>query len=119
MKKLCIEFKSYKYCLVETGSSFSRSFEPLIKAERAGIPYLIIYLFEPSRIEYPDTSQRHLQFVYHSIGNLNKVLSEFNRRVELFYGEAVDVFKYLIKDFRYNFCVQLPRKWNTSLLGTR
>ena len=49
---------------------------PLKKAERAGIPYLIIYLFEPSRIEYPDTSHRHLQFVYHSIGNLNKVLSK-------------------------------------------
>ena len=72
---------------------------PLKKAERAGIPYLIIYLFEPSRIEYPDTSHRHLQFAYHSIGNLNKVLSQFNRRVDLFYAEAIDVFKYLIKDF--------------------
>ena len=72
---------------------------PLKKAERAGIPYLIIYLFEPSRIEYADTSHRHLQFVYHSIGNLNKVLSQFNRRVDLFYAEAIDVFKYLIKDF--------------------
>ena len=63
---------------------------PLLKAERAGIPYLIIYLFEPSRIEYPDTSQRHLQFAYNSIDNLNTVLSEFNRRVDLFYGEAID-----------------------------
>ena len=59
---------------------------PLKKAELAGIPYLIIYLFEPSRIEYRDTSNRHLQFVYHSIGNLNKVLSQFNRRVDLFYA---------------------------------
>ena len=39
-----------------------------------------------------------MQFVYHSIANLNKVLSEFNRRVDLFYGEAIDVFNYLIKD---------------------
>ena len=76
----------------------SQDHEPLLMAECAGIPYLIIYLFEPSRIEYPDSSQRHLQFVYHSIVNLNKVLSEFNRRVELFYGEAIDVFNYLIKD---------------------
>ena len=30
---------------------------------------------------------------------MNKVLSEFNRRVELFYGEAIDVFNYLIKNF--------------------
>ena len=63
----------------------SQDHEPLFRAECAGIPYLIIYLFEPSRIEYPDTSQRHLQFVYHSIGNLNKVLSEFNRLTKLFY----------------------------------
>ena len=76
----------------------SQDHAPLLKAECAGIPYLIIYLFEPSRIEYPDTSQRHLQFVYHSIVNLDKVLSEFNRRVELFYGEAIEVFNYLIKD---------------------
>ena len=71
---------------------------PLYKAECAGIPYLIIYIFEPSRIKYPDTSQRHLQFVYHSIINLNKVLSKYNRRVELFYEEAIEVFNYLIKD---------------------
>jgi deoxyribodipyrimidine photo-lyase len=77
----------------------SRDHEPLLKAESAGIPYLIIYVFEPSRIEYPDTSIRHLQFIYHSVDNLNKVLSEFNRRVELFYGEAIDVFNYLIKNF--------------------
>ena len=32
----------------------SRDHEPLLKAESAGIPYLIIYVFEPSRIEYPD-----------------------------------------------------------------
>ena len=76
----------------------SQDHAPLLKAECAGIPYIIIYLYEPSRIEYPDTSQRHLQFVYHSIGNLDKVLSEFNRRVELFHGEAIEVFNYLIKD---------------------
>jgi deoxyribodipyrimidine photo-lyase len=77
----------------------SQDHAPLLKAECAGIPYLIIYLLEPSRIEYPDTSQRHLQFVYHSISSLDKVLIEFNRRVELFYAEAIDVFHYLIKDF--------------------
>ena len=30
-----------------------------VQAEEAGITYLIIYLFEPSLIEYPDTSPRH------------------------------------------------------------
>ena len=80
----------------------SQDHEPLLKAESSGISYIIIYIFEPSRIEYPDTSPRHLQFVYHSIAALDKVLSEFNRRVEVFYGEAVDVFSYLNEEFDIN-----------------
>ena len=80
----------------------SQDHEPLLKAENSGISYIIIYIFEPSRIEYPDTSPRHLQFVYHSIAALDKVLSEFNRRVEVFYGEAVDVFSYLNEEFDIN-----------------
>ena len=61
----------------------SQDHEPLLKAERAGIPYFIIYLFEPTLINYPDTSLRHLQFVYHSILELNKTLAPFNRRVTI------------------------------------
>ncbi|MFB0924432.1 MAG: deoxyribodipyrimidine photo-lyase, partial [Vicingaceae bacterium] len=77
----------------------SQDHEPLLRAERAGIPYRIVYLFEPSLIEYPDTSLRHLQFVYHSIIALNKTLAPFNRSVTIFYGEAIDVFQYLVADF--------------------
>ena len=73
----------------------SQDHEPLQKAEQAGIPYLIIYLFEPSIIEYPDTSPRHLKFIYHSISTLNKTLETYKRRVEVFYGEAITVFQYL------------------------
>ncbi|WP_370652604.1 deoxyribodipyrimidine photo-lyase [Sediminibacterium sp.] len=36
---------------------------PLHAAEQAGLPYLIVYLFEPSIIRYPDTSERHLQCI--------------------------------------------------------
>jgi len=77
----------------------SQDHEPLLRAERAGIPYRIVYLFEPSLIEYPDTSLRHLQFVFHSILALNKTLASFNRSVTIFYGEAIDVFQYLAADF--------------------
>ena len=73
----------------------SQDHEPLLNAEQAGIPYRIIYLFEPSLIEYPDTSPRHLQFVYHSILALNRTLAPFNRNVNMFYGEAINVFEYL------------------------
>jgi deoxyribodipyrimidine photo-lyase len=77
----------------------SQDHEPLLKAERAGIPYRIIYLFEPTLIEYPDTSPRHLQFVYHSILALNKTLAPFNRRATIFYGEAIYVFEHLKEIF--------------------
>jgi deoxyribodipyrimidine photo-lyase len=73
--------------------------EPLHKVEQAGIPYIIIYLFEPNVIEYPDTSPRHLQFVYHSIKSLNKRLKSYNRFVDTFYGEAIDIFNFLNKNY--------------------
>ena len=77
----------------------SQDHEPLLKAERAGIPYRIIFLFEPSILAAPDTSLRHLQFVYHSIDALNKTLAPFDRSVAVFYGEAMDVFKHLMVSF--------------------
>ena len=80
----------------------SQDHNPLLEAERDGIPYRIIYIFEPSLIKYPDTSPRHLQFVYHSIIALNKTLKPFNRSVEVFYGEALEIFNYLSKCFNIN-----------------
>ncbi|WP_165730956.1 cryptochrome/deoxyribodipyrimidine photo-lyase family protein [Polaribacter sp. 20A6] len=77
----------------------SQDHEPLHKAEQAGIPYKIIYLFEPSIIEYPDTSPRHLKFIYNSIQVLNTILKPFNRNVSVFYADAIDVFNYLIEEF--------------------
>ncbi|WP_024741223.1 cryptochrome/deoxyribodipyrimidine photo-lyase family protein [Tenacibaculum maritimum] len=73
--------------------------EPLFKAESAQIPYLIIYLFEPTIIAHPDTSIRHLQFIYHSILSLNDTLKPFHKKVTIFYGEAIEVFNDLNKNF--------------------
>ncbi|EAR12948.1 putative deoxyribodipyrimidine photolyase [Polaribacter irgensii 23-P] len=72
-----------------------RDHVPLHTAEQKGVPYIIIYFFEPSIIEYPDTSPRHLQFVYHSLKSLDKGLANYNRKVEVFYGEAMDIFNFL------------------------
>ncbi|MDP5076991.1 MAG: deoxyribodipyrimidine photo-lyase [Nonlabens sp.] len=77
----------------------SQDHEPLFEAERAGVPYKIIYIFEPSLLAYPDSSLRHLQFVYHSIQVLNNVLAPFKRSVDVFYGEAIDVFTCLTDSY--------------------
>ncbi len=73
---------------------------PLYKAEQSTIPYILIFLFESSLIKHPDTSLRHLQFVYHSIEVLNVRLRKFNREVTLFYGEALEVFTFLTDHYQ-------------------
>lgn len=78
----------------------SQDHQPLYKAEQAHLPYLIIYIFEPDLINYPDTSIRHLQFCYHSIQALNKVFKRFERQVETFYGKADEVFAFLSSQFK-------------------
>ncbi len=72
---------------------------PLYAAEQAGLPYLILYFFEPSLIQYPDTSLRHLQFCYHSIQQMNQLLFPFERSVNIFYGEASNIFQFLLQNF--------------------
>jgi len=62
---------------------------PLHAAEQAGLPYLIVFLFEPSIIGFPDTSLRHLQFQYHSLLAMNQQLAKFQQSVILFYAEAI------------------------------
>jgi deoxyribodipyrimidine photo-lyase len=72
---------------------------PLQAAEQVGLPYFIIYIFEPSIIQYPDTSERHLQFQYHSITQLNKKLANYNRQVTLFYAEALEAFQEIAEQY--------------------
>ncbi len=74
--------------------------EPLLKAENTGVPYIIIYLFEPKLLVHPDTSTRHLQFAYHSLLAMNETLDPFQRKVEIFYAEAITVFTYLVEYFK-------------------
>lgn len=76
--------------------------KPLFKAEKADLRYLIVYFFEPHLIELPTSSKRHLQFVYHSILNMNKNLASKNLRVHIFYGEAIDNFAKINTKFFIN-----------------
>ncbi len=68
-------------------------------AQASALPYLLIYMFEPSLIDYPDTSIRHLQFVFYSIREMNLSLEANNKNVRILYGEAVDIFQQLVLDY--------------------
>ena len=73
---------------------------PLFKAESDPLPYLKIFIFEPSVITYPDTDLRHLWFQYQSIQILNDNVFKKNENIiQLFYGEANDVFTDLFTQF--------------------
>lgn len=73
--------------------------EPLLNAEKSETPYRVVYVFEPSCIHYPDTSLRHLQFIYHSLLALNRTLNRYNRCVDVFYGGAIDIFNFITDKF--------------------
>ncbi|MCT4582892.1 MAG: DNA photolyase family protein [Flavobacteriales bacterium] len=75
---------------------------PFFNAENSHLPYLTIYLMEPSMINYKDTSLRHLQFIYHSILAMNKKMLQFNQQVTLCYGEALAIFQTLSNQFQIN-----------------
>jgi len=76
--------------------------EPLLKAEQADEDYVILFLYEPSLVAYPDTSMRHLQFCYHAIKDMNQTLDKVGRHVRVMYGEAVDFFKQLCESHQIN-----------------
>jgi len=65
---------------------------PFHMAEQERLPYLIVFFFEPSLTQYPDTSLRHLQFQYHSLRAIDKKLGAYNREVVIFYTEAIEAF---------------------------
>ena len=73
--------------------------EPFDLAEKNKLNYLTVYLFEPSIINHPDCSLRHLQFVYQSIKDANKKLSKYNKEIHVFHEEAEIVFKFLCNLF--------------------
>ena len=73
----------------------------LAAAEATNTPYIILYLFEPKLLSQSDTSNRHQQFAYHSILNMNTTLKSISDgSVLVLYGDAVDVFEELTKRFK-------------------
>ncbi len=73
--------------------------EPLQYALTSSLPFLIIFIFEPSVIQHPDTSLRHLQFQYYSIVKINESIKPFGHETIIFYQEAEKVFDFLSQQY--------------------
>lgn len=82
----------------------TRDHAPLAEAEASGLPYRVIFIFEPSLVVHPDCSDRHLRFQWQSIQDMNRafqglVLNSGARQVDVFWGEAEAVFLSLMEAF--------------------
>jgi deoxyribodipyrimidine photo-lyase len=73
--------------------------EALFHAYQSDLPLLLIYVFEPSVMDYDDSDVRHWRFIYESIQDLNTKLKPFNSKIYFFHNEAKTVFSELIQKF--------------------
>jgi deoxyribodipyrimidine photo-lyase len=73
--------------------------EALFHAHQSDLPLLLIYVFEPSVMDYDDSDVRHWRFIYESIQDLNKKLQPFNSKIYFFHDEVKTVFSELIQNF--------------------
>ena len=72
---------------------------PLQAANQHFLPFLCIFILEPSMMELAHFSFRHLQFQYQSILQINHTLFPFNQSCILFENEAELVFSRLMEQF--------------------
>ena len=64
---------------------------PLCAAQTAGIPFLLLYCFEPSVMRYEDADVRHWRFVYESLKDLQNNLNKVSAQLYVFHQEAIAV----------------------------
>ena len=73
--------------------------EPLFNAQQESTPTLLIYLFEPSVMNYDDSDVRHWRFIYESLQELQQKLGLHNTQIHIFHNEASLVFKELCETY--------------------
>jgi deoxyribodipyrimidine photo-lyase len=73
--------------------------EALFRAHHSGLPLLLIYIFEPSIMNYDDSDVRHWRFIYESIQDMQSKLDVSNSKLYFFHNEAAAVFSGLIQKF--------------------
>ncbi|MFY8021208.1 MAG: deoxyribodipyrimidine photo-lyase/cryptochrome family protein [Bacteroidia bacterium] len=73
--------------------------EPIFLAQQELIPVLFLYAYEPSLINYPDSSTRHWRFIYESIVDINERLKAFQSEIYIFHREFPDLLSDLTQYF--------------------
>jgi deoxyribodipyrimidine photo-lyase len=76
--------------------------EPLALSNASGLETILLYIFEPSLMQYADSSLRHHKFVWQSLTDMNKKLQTFSgmeNNIFIAYQEASEVFSLLCNEF--------------------
>lgn len=76
--------------------------EALFHAHQSGLPLLLVFIFEPSVMNYVDSDVRHWRFIYQSIQKLQQKLEIINSEIYVFHQEAKFLFSELFKNFEIN-----------------
>jgi len=66
---------------------------PLVAAEKSGLHLSYIYIIEPTEWAAPENALRHWQFQWASIEQINQQLAPYNRKIEVYFGEALPIFE--------------------------
>jgi len=74
--------------------------EPIERAIEVGLPVVLVYVFEPSVMEYDDSDERHWRFVYQSIQEMQQALAKVGGEISIFHCEVKAVFEYLHTTFQ-------------------
>jgi deoxyribodipyrimidine photo-lyase len=73
--------------------------EALFNAHQSNLPLLLVYIFEPSVMNYDDADVRHWRFIYQSIQELQNKLNSLNHKIHFFHNEASFIFSEIIKKY--------------------
>lgn len=76
-----------------------RDHEPLKKATESPLPFLLIYVFEPSLISDPHYDVRHWRFVTQSLKAMNSELKITGGKIWIFNRETIKLFQDLTEIF--------------------
>jgi deoxyribodipyrimidine photo-lyase len=73
---------------------------PLKMAEQHPFKTIILYCFEPSLIQAPDSDVRHWRFVWQSLADMNEVLHKSSKQlISIFNCEAIQAFEYINQQY--------------------
>ncbi len=71
----------------------------LYHAQKAGLPILLLYMFEPSVMAYADSDVRHWCFVYQSLLDMKTKVEAVGGQLFIFHNEAAIIFSELANKY--------------------